>query len=51
MGGYGRGSVGGYDECVIQCDVIIHDGMNIILLVGMIVGFVGGYDRVRRLWV
>ena len=35
----------------MQCDVMIHDGMNLILLVGMIAGFVGGYDRVRRWWV
>ena len=51
MGGYDQGRVGGYDECVMQCDVMIHDGMNLISLVGMIAGFVGGYDRVRRWWV
>ena len=32
-------------------DVYGHDGMNLILLVGMIAGFVGGYDQVCRWWV
>ena len=35
----------------MQCDFVIHDGMKLISLVGMIAVFVGGYDQVRRWWL